>query len=444
MQFQWRPYHRLGIDEIIPHFLADERPLWSIISPLICFEMVEWHSADRVMRQFGMEQEIPSNPRNLLDHHNKDLRGAQGTNWIEKYTEWLQHWDHRWQHIVHGDPSDDPYPRHHYWNWYLQFAMGLYLSPDILLQDPRQRELPPRQEHVQVPQHPPPQYPSYTQVPQYPTEMHPPPPQYQPYAQIPQYPAEMHPPPPLYPSYAQVPQYTAEMYSPSPQYPPFGHMPSEPWQYPPYSHMPSPPPQYPYGYMPPRHGIEPRRMSFSASSSSSTHGDESHSLGRRSVDSGVHYHHGASSRQRSRSRATESGCGSAASAAHGGVYRPVPPIPPQEFEQHVPVVAENSGFVNEMIMELLQGHRDTADVEATSRLITTSVQEPRQGGQEDDIAENEDGEREEEGGGRNEPSGRGEGQTSSNKSWMRYVGDKLRSKLKKPIKYTPDGWRKWK
>ena len=100
MQFQWRPYHQPGIEGIIPHILADERPLWATTCPLICFETIEWHSADRVKRQFGLDQEIPDNPKSLLGSHNKDLRGQQNTNWVEKYVEWLQDWNHRWQHNV--------------------------------------------------------------------------------------------------------------------------------------------------------------------------------------------------------------------------------------------------------------------------------------------------------------------------------------------------------
>ena len=71
--------------------LTDEQPLWSTTTPLIYFEIIEWHSTDCIMCQFGLEQDILDDLKSLLGYHNKDLRGAQATNWIEKHKEWLHH-----------------------------------------------------------------------------------------------------------------------------------------------------------------------------------------------------------------------------------------------------------------------------------------------------------------------------------------------------------------
>ena len=114
-------------------------------------------------------------------------------------------------------------------------------------------------------------------------------------------------------------------------------------------------------------------MSFSASSSRSTHGGEGHLQGRKQDDSGVHYHYGASQRQSSRSRATESRHGSATSRNYRDVYRPFPHILQQEFQGPMPIAAENSGLVNEMIIELLQDPIATGNVGAISRLLKTST-----------------------------------------------------------------------
>jgi len=43
--------------------------------PIICFVTVEFHQADRVMRQFGLRQNILPDPINLDQVHRDDLRG---------------------------------------------------------------------------------------------------------------------------------------------------------------------------------------------------------------------------------------------------------------------------------------------------------------------------------------------------------------------------------
>ncbi|XP_027364324.1 serine/threonine-protein phosphatase 7 long form homolog [Abrus precatorius] len=53
LQFMWRPYEDEAIDVIVPHDLKGERLLWLTVSPLICFEVVEWHATDCVMRQYN-------------------------------------------------------------------------------------------------------------------------------------------------------------------------------------------------------------------------------------------------------------------------------------------------------------------------------------------------------------------------------------------------------
>ena len=54
----WEPY----IGELVAHLpdicLADQE-IWWTMSPLICFETVEWHHPERVLRQFDLHQGIP-------------------------------------------------------------------------------------------------------------------------------------------------------------------------------------------------------------------------------------------------------------------------------------------------------------------------------------------------------------------------------------------------
>ncbi|RYR35282.1 hypothetical protein Ahy_A10g050432 [Arachis hypogaea] len=57
-EFEWRPYE--GI--IVPVELHVHLDVCDIVAPLLSFECIEWHPADRVMRQFGFAQPPPPPP----------------------------------------------------------------------------------------------------------------------------------------------------------------------------------------------------------------------------------------------------------------------------------------------------------------------------------------------------------------------------------------------
>ncbi|KAF1880864.1 hypothetical protein Lal_00011924 [Lupinus albus] len=73
--------------------------------PFICFAIVEWHAADRVMRQFGLQQPIPQDPINLQKQHKMDLRGKNDYNWQQKHDQWIQIWNHREDYVMNGLPN---------------------------------------------------------------------------------------------------------------------------------------------------------------------------------------------------------------------------------------------------------------------------------------------------------------------------------------------------
>ncbi|KAL4372911.1 hypothetical protein AHAS_Ahas05G0029100 [Arachis hypogaea] len=72
-EFEWRPYHGLIVpDELYPHL-----EVCDIVAPLLSFECVEWHPADRVMRQYGYAQPPPGAVRDIpVDQHCVVLRGV--------------------------------------------------------------------------------------------------------------------------------------------------------------------------------------------------------------------------------------------------------------------------------------------------------------------------------------------------------------------------------
>nr|XP_043618545.1 serine/threonine-protein phosphatase 7 long form homolog [Erigeron canadensis] len=58
-QFEWTPY--TNFINILPASCKTGRSIWRYMGPLICWEEVEFHLADRVARQFGLIQAIPDN-----------------------------------------------------------------------------------------------------------------------------------------------------------------------------------------------------------------------------------------------------------------------------------------------------------------------------------------------------------------------------------------------
>ncbi|KAK9997036.1 hypothetical protein SO802_021722 [Lithocarpus litseifolius] len=58
--------------------------------PLVCFWLVEKHTSERVVRQFGMVQEIPPNVDTDDTLHAIDLRGKINVNWRDKHVDYIQ------------------------------------------------------------------------------------------------------------------------------------------------------------------------------------------------------------------------------------------------------------------------------------------------------------------------------------------------------------------
>ena len=54
--------------------------MWTATVPFVCFHIIEKHTPDRVVRQFGMIQEIPHDVDTDEVLHKIDLRGKVGVN----------------------------------------------------------------------------------------------------------------------------------------------------------------------------------------------------------------------------------------------------------------------------------------------------------------------------------------------------------------------------
>ncbi|XP_075674774.1 serine/threonine-protein phosphatase 7 long form homolog [Castanea sativa] len=82
-QVMWQPYE-VELEDLLPWCVAG-RAVWTAIVPLVCFHLVEKHTSDRVVRQFGMIQEISRNVDTDTVLHAIDLRGK-----IEGYARLLR------------------------------------------------------------------------------------------------------------------------------------------------------------------------------------------------------------------------------------------------------------------------------------------------------------------------------------------------------------------
>ncbi|MED6225657.1 hypothetical protein PIB30_095731 [Stylosanthes scabra] len=118
----WTPYADPLLQPLIPPWLAQSIGTWHVVCPLLCFPIVEWHQVDRVVRQFGSRQHIPSQPLNIDEMHVHDGRWGRG----EWYPEFLQGWYEMWRgRAVHRLPLDlhpDLRPSQSYLEWYIQWA----------------------------------------------------------------------------------------------------------------------------------------------------------------------------------------------------------------------------------------------------------------------------------------------------------------------------------
>ena len=85
--------------------------------PLVCFHLVEKHTSDHVIHQFGMIQEIPCDVDTDTVLHAIDLRGKVGVDWMQKHAMHIMEWGNCLQWHFEAVLGDMP-PQHEYFNWF--------------------------------------------------------------------------------------------------------------------------------------------------------------------------------------------------------------------------------------------------------------------------------------------------------------------------------------
>ena len=83
--------------------------------PLVCFHLVEIHTPNRVVRQFGMIQEIPGDVDTDTMLHAIDLRGKVGVDWMRALH--ITHWGNCLQRCCQAVLGDMP-PQYQYFDWF--------------------------------------------------------------------------------------------------------------------------------------------------------------------------------------------------------------------------------------------------------------------------------------------------------------------------------------
>lgn len=127
-QFVWKPY----MVEVLSQYpdVARDNKLWLTISPLIYFEVVEWYRPDRVMRQFGLRQQVPQPCDTSVSLHATDRRGRSHIDWSVHHAALIGLWEARWQTLAIGTPEtgpmrvDDPYM-----TWYRSITRRFITPP---------------------------------------------------------------------------------------------------------------------------------------------------------------------------------------------------------------------------------------------------------------------------------------------------------------------------
>ncbi|KAK9997026.1 hypothetical protein SO802_021712 [Lithocarpus litseifolius] len=114
-QVVWQPYEA-DLEDLPPWCVAG-RAVWTATVPLVCFHLVELHTPDRVVRQFGMIQEIPRDVDTNIVLHRIDLRGKVGVNWMQRHAMHIIEWGNRLQRRCEAVLGDMP-AHHEYFDWF--------------------------------------------------------------------------------------------------------------------------------------------------------------------------------------------------------------------------------------------------------------------------------------------------------------------------------------
>ncbi|CAH9075320.1 unnamed protein product [Cuscuta epithymum] len=130
-QTTWMPYTAKMFAEL-PPVGREHSHIWRARVPLICFDIVELHLPDRVLRQFGFDQVIPRPIDTYVELHRLDRRGKHTEDWALRHVRYISLWDRRAELVVTGIPTFVPSVSGDYMGWYYNITR-LFVSPSFRL-----------------------------------------------------------------------------------------------------------------------------------------------------------------------------------------------------------------------------------------------------------------------------------------------------------------------
>ncbi|XP_073107638.1 serine/threonine-protein phosphatase 7 long form homolog isoform X2 [Elaeis guineensis] len=129
-QVIWQPYTPEILAEL-PDYCFNGQDVWRSRVPLLCFHIVEWHYADRVLRQFGIRQPIPIDCDTDVRLHHVDLRGRVDQDWSITHQHFIQLWESRQDQVIDGASVDGTMDFHDpYMQWYRRITRRFICRTD--------------------------------------------------------------------------------------------------------------------------------------------------------------------------------------------------------------------------------------------------------------------------------------------------------------------------
>ncbi|XP_042515481.1 serine/threonine-protein phosphatase 7 long form homolog isoform X1 [Macadamia integrifolia] len=129
-QVIWQPYAP-EILAALPEICRSDQDVWRTIAPLICFDIVEWHLPQRVLRQFGLQNTIPENANIDQGLHSITRQGRPTIDWKVHHAEYITLWENRWSTIAVGTPENGSvHCNGQYMEWYRRITRRFVGHPN--------------------------------------------------------------------------------------------------------------------------------------------------------------------------------------------------------------------------------------------------------------------------------------------------------------------------